>query len=160
MNAPQSAPKWAAELELADAGLLPRLLRLDLLVARLLDHAAAAEGISAPDHLVLGVLRRSPGHQSAPTRICELLGRSTGGMTLTLDRLAANGWITREPDPRDRRRVMVTLTPLGLDVTTRVNDRLHAWEASLGLDPRTYSDAIADVDRLLDLFEAQPTIET
>ena len=51
------------------------------------------------DYLVLGVVRRSPGHRSAPTAICEVLGRTTGGMSLTLDRLEAAGWCAGRPTP-------------------------------------------------------------
>ena len=62
-------------------------MRLNLLVTRFLDAITTEEGIAAADYLVLGVVRRSPGHRTSPTRICEVLGRSSGGMTLTLDRL-------------------------------------------------------------------------
>jgi DNA-binding MarR family transcriptional regulator len=86
--------------------------------------------------------------------MCELLDRSTGGMTLTLDRLEASGWVTRTPDPADRRRVVVTLTDAGRALSERVNDALHAWEDRLGLDGAHRADAIRTVDHLLDLFEA------
>src|SRR5581483_6144448 len=92
-------PRWAEELALADVGLVARLMRLDLLVSRVLDEITSAEGVSPSDYVVLGVLRRSPGHASSPTRLCAVLGRSTGGMTLTLDRLEAAGWCTRSADP-------------------------------------------------------------
>ncbi|MFI5040470.1 MAG: MarR family winged helix-turn-helix transcriptional regulator, partial [Acidimicrobiales bacterium] len=100
-------------------------MRLNLLVTRFLDAITTAEGIATADYLVLGVVRRSPGHRTSPTRICEVLGRSSGGMTLTLDRLEAEGWLTRAPDPSDRRRVVVELTGSGLAISTRLNDDLH-----------------------------------
>ena len=88
--------------------------------------------------------------------MCELLGRSTGGMTLTLDRLVGAGWVTRTPDPADRRRVVVTLSDAGLALSERVNDALHAWEEALGLTREDRAEAIRTVDRLLALFEAGP----
>jgi DNA-binding MarR family transcriptional regulator len=131
-------------------------VRLNLLVSRVLEGITSAEGIAPADYVVLGVLRRSPRHRSAPTRMCELLRRSTGGMTLTLDRLEHAGWLTRSPDPDDRRRVVVQLTDDGLEVSQRVNDALHAWEQELGLEGAQRAEAIRTVDHLLALFEAVP----
>jgi DNA-binding MarR family transcriptional regulator len=147
------APAWADGLDLPDVGLVARILRLNLLVTRFLDAITAAEGIATADYLVLGVVRRTPGHRTSPSRICEVLGRSTGGMTLTLDRLEHEGWITRAPDPGDRRRVVVAMTAAGLTLSTRINDALHAWERDLALAPRRQSAMAGGVDDLLELFE-------
>jgi DNA-binding MarR family transcriptional regulator len=149
----EQPPTWATALELADVGLITRLLRLNLLVTSLVDEIAGAEGIPTADYYVLGVLRLSPGHRSSPTRLCDLLGRSSGGMTLTMDRLEALGWLTREADPEDRRRVIVTLSPAGLELATRVNTALHAWEDALALDPLQWDETVAVADSLLALFE-------
>jgi DNA-binding MarR family transcriptional regulator len=160
MSSPQgtreATPAWVGELDLPDVGLVARVVRLNLLVSRVLDDITSAEGIIPADYVVLGVLRRSPGHRSAPTPLCELLGRSTGGMTLTLDRLVGAGSVTRTPDPADRRRVVVTLSDAGLALSERVNDALHAWEEALGLTGEDRAEAIRTVDRLLALFEAAP----
>ena len=116
-----------------DDGLLGAIVRLNLAVTQVLDGIAGAHGIALADYLVLGVIRGAPGGRSAPTAICEVLGRTTGGMSLTLDRLTAAGWVVRTPDPDDRRRVVVELTPAGTELATRINRELHEWEASLGL---------------------------
>jgi DNA-binding MarR family transcriptional regulator len=146
-------PAWADGLDLPDLGLVARIMRLNLLVTRFLDAITTDEGIAAADYLVLGVVRRSPGHRTSPTRICEVLGRSSGGMTLTLDRLEAEGWLSRAPDPSDRRRVVVELTESGLAISTRLNDALHAWERNLDLGPRSQAAIARGVDELLELFE-------
>ena len=145
---------WASQLDLPDVGMVARIVRLNMLVTRLVDSITGPEGISTADYLVLGVLRRSPGHRTSPSFICELLGRSTGGMTLTLDRLEAAGWVVRAQDPTDRRRVIVELSPSGLELSTRINDALHAWETGLALTPAGRADMLASVDELLQLFEA------
>ena len=144
---------WAEGLDLPDIGLVARIVRLNLLVTRLVDAIATEEGIATADYLVLAVVRRSPGHRTSPTRICELLGRSTGGMTLTLDRLEAAGWLTRAPDVSDRRRVVVELTAAGVELGTRVNDALHAWETDLRLGRAQRAALLQSVDGLLELFE-------
>ena len=145
---------WATQLDLPDVGMVARIVRLNMLVNRLVDSITGPEGISTADYLVLGVLRRSAGHHTSPSFICELLGRSTGGMTLTLDRLEAAGWVVRAQDPTDRRRVIVELSPSGLELSTRINDALHAWETGLALTPAGRADMLASVDELLQLFEA------
>ncbi len=116
-----------------ELGLLSPLTRLTLLVDAELDRIAAARGIAYADYLVLGVVRRSPQGRGRPTDICAVLGRTTGGMTLTLDRLEAAGWLCRAPDRDDRRRIVVSLTEAGLQLAETVNADLHAWEQSLPL---------------------------
>jgi DNA-binding MarR family transcriptional regulator len=148
------AHDWTTGLDLPDVGLVARIVRLNMLVTRLLDEITNAAGIAPSDYLVLAVLRRSPDHRSSPTRICELLGRSSGGMTLTVDRLEAAGWLTRSADPDDRRRVIITLSDAGVAISTRVNDALHAWEAALGLPPGRRAESIRMADDLLGLFES------
>lgn len=159
MTRPVAAPRrdWAADLGLPDdVGIVARLVRLELMLRRVLDDLAEAAGISASDYLVLAVVRRSPGQRAAPGRICEILDRTSGGMSLALDRLEAGGLVRRSSDPDDRRRVVVDLTPEGLAVATRVNADLHAWEESLGLTGREQLDTARVIDRLLERFEAAP----
>ena len=139
-----------------DEGLLTRLARLDLLVARALDVITAAAGVATADYLVLGVVRRSPAGRSSPTAICEVLGRTTGGMTLTLDRLEAAGWVRRRPDPDDGRRVVIELTPSGLALAMSVNDALHRWERSLGVEEAAERRMIRVLDQLADVLASQP----
>ncbi len=148
---------WAAELGLpADVGILARLVRLELLVRRVLDDVTATAHVSVSDYLVLAVVRRSPAHRATPTRICEVLDRTSGGMSLALDRLERAGLLRRSADPDDRRRVVVELTPEGLAVATRVNADLHAWEDSLGLSAAQQRETARVVDRLLAAFAARP----
>jgi len=151
-----TAPDWAAELGLPDdVGIVARLVRLDLFVRRVLDALCAAEGLAVPDYLVLAVVRRSPGGRAAPSQLCRILDRTSGGMSLALDRLEAAGWLVRSDDPDDGRRVVVELTPAGLALATRVNDALHAWEASLELSDAQQRETARVVDRLLDRFASR-----
>ena len=134
-----------AVADVAADGLLGHIVRLNLAVTSALDEITGAAGIALADYLVLGVVRRSPGRRSAPTAIADVLGRTTGGMSLTLDRLEGKGWVRRSFDPADRRRVIIELTPAGLRLATRVNKALHEWEAGLVVD----ADENA-VDRVLE----------
>jgi DNA-binding MarR family transcriptional regulator len=134
-------------LDLPDGGLLGAIVRLNLAVSRVLEDHAGRSGLTFADYLVLGVVRRSPGQRSAPTAIATTLGRTTGGMTLTLDRLEAAGLVRRTRHADDGRRVVIVLTPKGRRVATSVNAALHEWEAALDL-PVPASTAVALLDDL------------
>jgi DNA-binding MarR family transcriptional regulator len=49
---------------------------------------------------------------STPGRLAEWTGLSSGGVTVALDRLEKAGYIRREPNPHDRRSLLVTLMPV------------------------------------------------
>jgi DNA-binding MarR family transcriptional regulator len=136
-----------------ELGLLSPLTRLTLLVDTQLERIAAARGIAYADYLVLGVVRRSPGGRGRPTDMCAVLGRTTGGMTLTLDRLAAAGWLVRTPDQHDRRRIVVSLTDEGLRLAEAVNGDLHDWEKSLSLPAAARTEAGAVLALLVGAVE-------
>ncbi|GLZ81130.1 putative HTH-type transcriptional regulator YcgE [Actinorhabdospora filicis] len=52
---------------------------------------------------------------AAPTEVGAQLGLSTGSVTAMLDRLEKLAYITRTPDPGDRRRSIVRATPLFME---------------------------------------------
>lgn len=54
------------------------------------------------------LLQRGP---SAPSRLGTELGLTTGSVTAMLDRMEKAGYITRTPDPSDRRKQIVQATP-------------------------------------------------
>ncbi len=114
-------------------GLLGSIVRLNLAVTSVLEEIAGGFGLPMADYLVLGVVRGAPGGRTSPSAIAEVLGRTTGGMTLALDRLQAAGWVRRTPDPADGRRVVVELTAAGHDLALDVNAALHRWEQGLDL---------------------------
>lgn len=75
-------------------------------------HAAIADklGLNPSDHKCADVLRDQPGPITAG-RLAELTGLSTGAITGVLDRLERAGFVARDQDPSDRRRVVVRCTP-------------------------------------------------
>lgn len=133
-------------------GLLGHIVRLDIAVQRVLESIAARSDISVADYLVLGVVRRSPDHRSAPSVLCEVLGRTSGGMSLALDRLERAGLVRRLPDPSDRRRVIIEATADGLALARRVNADLHDWEESLGVTGSEQSELVSALGRLTEMI--------
>ncbi len=96
---------------------------LDELRARLGEesqgHQAAVDAVDAAAAARLGVNRTDLrcleiliGQESvAPSRLGTALGLTTGSVTAMLDRLERLGYLTRTPDPDDRRRTQVRITP-------------------------------------------------
>lgn len=62
-------------------------------------------GLNITDHKCLGFLLEE-GPQTAG-RLAELTGLTTGAVTGVIDRLEKAGYVRREKDPHDRRRVMI-----------------------------------------------------
>lgn len=63
-------------------------------------------------------------------QLAEMSGLTTGGITGSIDRLARAGFVRREPDPTDRRRVWVHLIPARMrDVGGVFGPSQRAWVA-------------------------------
>lgn len=115
------------------AGLLGTLVRLNLAVSDVLARITGDHGTNLADYLVLGLIRASKDSLSSPGTIADTLGRTSGGMTLTIDRLITAGLVHKSKDPSDGRRAVVGLTDEGMRVAVAVNRSLHEWERELSL---------------------------
>ena len=94
-----------ADLELAFATAMRRTGSL----MQLMGQAAADRiGINATDLNCLNILSFS-GHMTAG-ELARATGLTTASITGVIDRLEEAGYVSRERDPRDRRRVVVTLS--------------------------------------------------
>ncbi len=109
---------WRAQrpdLDVEPMQVLSRISRL----ARHLDIARrgafADHGLETWEFDVLSALRRQgPPFQLTPGALLRATLVTSGTMTNRIDRLAAAGLVRREPDPQDRRGVLVTLTEQGV----------------------------------------------
>ncbi|MFD1534593.1 MarR family winged helix-turn-helix transcriptional regulator [Pseudonocardia aurantiaca] len=81
--------------------------------------AAAADvlGVNRTDLRILGAV--VDGALSAG-RVAEAVGLSPAAATTAIQRLVASGYLTREPDPQDRRRAVVELTPAARRLAERI----------------------------------------
>lgn len=125
------------DLDVEPLQVLSRVSRL----ARHLDiarrSAFASHGLESWEFDVLSALRRAgPPFQLTPGALLRATLVTSGTMTNRIDRLAASGYVRREPDPRDRRGVLVTLTEGGREVVDAALEDLLAGERKLlaGLD--------------------------
>ena len=131
---------WRAQRPDLDVEPLQVLSRISRL-ARHLDIARrgafADHGLESWEFDVLSALRRQgPPFQLTPGALLRATLVTSGTMTNRIDRLAAAGLVRREPDPRDKRGVLVILTGRGQErVDAALADLLHRERALLaGLD--------------------------
>ena len=78
-------------------------------VIRFNDSVASRLGIAGSDLQCLFVLDR--GGPTSPGAIAKSVGLTTGSASRMIDRLLAADLVTRDPDPDDRRRVIVAIRP-------------------------------------------------
>ena len=73
---------------------------------------AVAQQVGMPltDVQCLGLLEAGP---ATPSDLAAQLGLTTGAVTKVLDRLEQSGFVSRAPDPGDRRRIVITAGPGG-----------------------------------------------
>ena len=74
--------------------------------------AAEKAGLGLTDMQMLHMLQLYG--PSTPGRLSAWTGLSSGGVTVALDRLEKAGYLRREPNPDDRRSLLITLMPLRL----------------------------------------------
>lgn len=115
--------QWRRErpdLDVSPMGTIGRLNRCSALLGRLLDETFARFDLTRWEFDVLATLRRSGApYRLAPTALFSSLMVTSGTMTHRLQRLQAQGWIKRVPNPDDARSMFVQLTPSGLALVNR-----------------------------------------
>ena len=135
---------WRHERADLDVGPLEVLSRVSRL-ARHLDRARAAafteHGLETWEFDVLAALRRAGApYQLSPGQLVTQTLVTSGTMTNRVDRLTRRGLVERLPDPRDRRGVIVRLTPEGLrtvdDAFAGLLERERALLAGLAAEER------------------------
>lgn len=85
-------------------------------------------GLSPSGIKLLINLRELSPHQSSPSQLGRRLSLTSGSMTSLIDRLEEAGYVFRQPDPYDRRGVLVSLTPLGLETANDLYERYSSLE--------------------------------
>lgn len=118
------AEQWRSvrpDLDVSPMLVVGRLSRLSRLIDRQLAENFARHGIEAWMYDVLATLRRngSP-YELAAGELVDQTMVTTGAMTNRIDRLEERGLVERDTSPTDRRKVVVRLTPAGLDLVDSV----------------------------------------
>ncbi|WP_161630296.1 MarR family winged helix-turn-helix transcriptional regulator [Mycobacterium sp. UM_CSW] len=82
---------------------------------------------------------------STPGELARCTGLTTGGVTVMLDRLENAGYVKREPNPRDRRSVLVRLNPAKLKKVNAFYGEINEHMAGL-LDDTPESELRSVID--------------
>jgi DNA-binding MarR family transcriptional regulator len=103
-----------------------------LSLATIMFHQAVADrlGLHPTDHKCIDLLS-SAGAMTAG-ELAEATGLTTGAITGVIDRLEAAGFLRREDDPNDRRRVILRLVPKKYRDIARLFEPFAAAYAELG----------------------------
>ena len=144
---------WARErpdLDLAPVEVFSRISRLGRHLDLARRDAFTAAKVESWEFDVLAALRRAGApYELSPGRLLKETLVTSGTMTNRVDRLVDRGLVERLPDPRDRRGVIVRLTPAGVrqvdDAFASLLDREHELLGDL---------AAADRSRLADLLRS------
>ena len=120
----QLLEQWSRERPDLDASSMGILGRLAIL-GRILDHGVEQilqrHSLSFPEFDMLVILRRfGPPFRHSVSELCAHSFLSSGAMTNRVDRLEQKGLIRREPNPEDRRGVLVVLTKKGRTLIDQV----------------------------------------
>src|SRR4051794_29377397 len=112
--------QWRRErpdLDPSPIGVIGRISRLARELEQRLEPVYREHGLEAGWHDVLAPRPRPrPPYRLRPSEFPGALMLTSSGTTKRLDRLEQAGLITREPDPQDRRGILITLTPKGLEL--------------------------------------------
>jgi len=112
-----------------------------------LDRRLKPLGFSQASWRTLLVLTRSP-EGCNQTRLAERLGIEAPTLVRLLDRMEGQGWVSRQPDPADRRSKQVVLTPASLALAADIEAAVEEVRRELlaGLSPEQLEAAIALLD--------------
>lgn len=93
-------------------GQLASYLRLQV------DRALSDEGVTGAQWTVLWIL--NAGRATTPAEISTYLSMDTGAVTRLLDRMVAKNLLVRKPHEKDRRRVVLEMTPQARELYPRL----------------------------------------
>jgi DNA-binding MarR family transcriptional regulator len=152
---------WRRERPDLDAGpieVLSRVSRLALHLDRARRHTFRDHQLQAWEFDVLAALRRAGApYELSPGDLLTQTLVTSGTMTNRIDRLADRGLVSRRPDPRDRRGVVVMLAEQGrARVDAAFSDLLDQEEQILAALPPADRVRLADLLRRITLRFDRP----
>ncbi|MDG9730645.1 MarR family transcriptional regulator [Ignatzschineria sp. RMDPL8A] len=128
------------EADLKGARITARLVRLESFYSKRVDQNLAHFDITIGEFDVLAALKRSKEGRLTPGALLVDTLVSSGGMTNRINRLEKRGFITRNPDPDDRRVVLVELTEAGEAMLKQAAPAHFAVE-------RSFSETLTDEEQ-------------
>jgi MarR family transcriptional regulator, negative regulator of the multidrug operon emrRAB len=115
-----------------------------------LDRVLRPEGLAEPEYRVMAALY-AQGGSACPGDLCGALAQSPANLTRICDTLVRRGFVSRSPDVRDRRRMLLTLRPTGQRLLDKLIPAMSArvQEAFEGISAAEKKRLLASLTRLL-----------
>jgi DNA-binding MarR family transcriptional regulator len=154
--------EWRRErpdVDLTAFSIAAAIKQIDLQTEAEFRRLAADFGIGPGDLRVLFALRRSGvANPRRPTDLFQSLLVTSGAVTKQVDRLEAQGFVERLPDPADQRSFLIRLTRRGAKVADTAIEAICSKETTIGSAIAALSDQEREagrrfLQRLLDIFE-------
>ncbi|EWS80514.1 MarR family winged helix-turn-helix transcriptional regulator [Brachybacterium phenoliresistens] len=126
--------EWARarpDLDTAPLAVFSRISRLARHLESARRAAFTASGLEGWEFDVLSALRRDGEQSASPSALMHQTLVTSGTMTTRIDKLVTRGLVRRSPDPQDRRSVLITLEPAGVDLVDAAMERLLDAERTL-----------------------------
>lgn len=110
------------------------------------DAQKAVEGMGVTQMQAYAIMLLVEGH-TQPSGLAEAIGTSPPVLSQILASLEERGWISRRPDPADRRRVRLELTESGKEFHAQMQAHWRAASA-----PRYQGLSLEEVQTLIRLY--------
>ena len=105
------------DIDPSPMAVIGRLVRLNAIISNELQQVFSQYELNMGEFDVLATLLRSgKPYALMPNNLFKSLMLSSGAMTNRIDRLESKNLVVRRPDSIDRRSIIVSLTPEGLDL--------------------------------------------
>lgn len=149
--------QWRRELagEGADAILMAiRIRRIAMVIDRMTSGQCEPRGIKHHEFILLMALRRigSP-YALRPSDLLKMYSVTSGTATYRVDQLEKRDLVSREPDPTDRRGLLIRLTPHGKQVVDEILDSLRVEYSERMTPLAEITGGFAMLEAGLQLFE-------
>ncbi|MFD9664989.1 MarR family winged helix-turn-helix transcriptional regulator [Rhodococcus sp. NPDC059968] len=155
MRAEWSRRRDSADLEF---GTTMALLRTHQWIVRAMDQELRSLRLSRNAYLILTSLQLSEQRTRTLGKLSKYLMVHPTTVSMAVDQLVKAGLVERKAHATDRRTVLATLTPAGLEVVEEANDRLAA--VRFGLAPVDTDTLEALIEQLQHVRRAVGDVET
>jgi DNA-binding MarR family transcriptional regulator len=122
MAASRTTPDACAHAVMETVPMVMRFIR-----AEMRRHGAPL--LSVPQLRALAFLHRNPG--ACLFHVADHLGVTRPTASVIVDRLVRRGLLARSEDPRERRRIVLTLTPKGRRLLEQARSATRSWMAGV-----------------------------
>lgn len=125
---------------------------------RVLHNRYTVDEITDTQFIALRSLRKAPCNTSF---LAHMLGVTLSAVTALINRLHKMGLVTRERQEKDRRQVLITITPKGLEVLEDVEEKRNLLLALyLAKVPESEREQLLELlQRTVKLFESEDILD-